>query len=74
MVHETQHASLGWSRVFPAGDEKAHIAHFKRSPGWAKLLTELDLLNLRWLAYKQQLWARRQKKEEVDETPRDAPD
>ena len=74
MVHETQHASLGWSRVFPAGDEKAHVAHFKRSAGWAKLLTELDMLNLRWLAYKQQLWARRQKKEEVDETPRDAPD
>ena len=54
LVHETHHAHTGWVKAFPTGEDKPHMAHFKRTPQWAAMLTRRDRLNIRWLRFKRQ--------------------
>ena len=49
MVHEDMHASFGWYRIFPTGDDRPHTEHFKNTRQWARSLTPMDLLMFKWL-------------------------
>mgnify|MGYP000689749608 CR=1 FL=1 len=52
MEHELHHAAAGWRLVFPPRPSE-HAAPFTRRRGWVELLTQHDLLMLRWLRFKQ---------------------
>ena len=52
MVHEDMHASFGWYRIFPTGDDRPHTEHFKNTRQWARSLTPMDLLMFKWLAHR----------------------
>ena len=49
MVHEDMHASMGWYRIFPTGDDMTHTKAIKNDPVQSKSLTPLDWLNFKWI-------------------------
>lgn len=52
LAHETHHANSGWAKAFPAGEDKPHVKHFRRSPVWGAMLSKLDRMYIRWLRFK----------------------
>jgi hypothetical protein len=52
MVHEDMHASQGWYRIFPTGEDSAHTRAFKKDPVYSKSLTPLDWLMFKWIETK----------------------
>lgn len=51
-VHEDMHASQGWYRIFPTGEDSAHTRAFKKDPVYSKSLTPLDWLMFKWIETK----------------------
>ena len=49
MVHEDMHASMGWYRIFPTGDDMTHTKAIKNDPVQSKSLTPLDWLMFAWI-------------------------
>ena len=52
LAHETHHANSGWAKAFPAGEDKPHVRHFRRSPVWGAMLSRADRMYMRWLRFK----------------------
>ena len=52
LAHETHHANSGWAKAFPAGEDKPHVKHFRRSPVWGAMLSQYDRMYMRWLRFK----------------------